>query len=51
MKESTDGKFNNACILGYVGASCLYLVIGILGYATYGNKVNNLILFKIKLTG
>lgn len=39
MEGPTDIKMTYAMFTGYSMASFLYLCVGILGYATYGNDV------------
>lgn len=39
MENPTDKNMTYAMFTGYSMASFLYLCVGILGYATYGNEV------------
>lgn len=39
MEKPTDKKMLYSMITGYSMASVLYLSVGILGYATYGDEV------------
>ncbi len=35
----SDKNLLKSCLLGFTLATTLYLIVGLLGYATYGNSV------------